>query len=217
MDFQLLASVPQEEVQRLRSIARRRPFRRGEVVFHRDDPGDSLHLISKGRFAIRNLTPLGDTLTVAVRGPGESFGEMALISADHRRNATVEALEPAETLVIVKGEFERLRRAHPDVTQVLLAFLAEEVRRLNERLLEALYLPVERRVLRRLADLCELYPEAGDRLLIPLTQEELANLAGATRPTVNQMLREEQRRGTLELERGRMVVLNRAEIVRRAR
>jgi CRP-like cAMP-binding protein len=217
MEWQLLKGVPPGEVQRLLSIARRRTFRRGEVVFHRDDPGDSLHLISKGRFAVRNLTPLGDTLTVAVRGPGENFGEMALVNADHRRTATVSALEQAETLVIVKGEFERLRRDHPDVVDVLLVFLTEEVRRLNERLLEALYLPVERRVLRRLAELCLLYPDAGARLEIPLTQEELANLAGATRPTVNQVLREEQRRGTVELERGRMVVLDRAEIVRRAR
>ena len=63
----------------LLQIARRRRFSRNEVVFHRDDPGDSLHLISKGRFAIRVMTPLGDTATIAVRGPGESFGEMALV------------------------------------------------------------------------------------------------------------------------------------------
>ncbi len=58
------------------------PFSRGEVVFHRDDPGDSLHLIVKGRFAIRVMTPLGDTATIAVRGPGESFGEMALVDEE---------------------------------------------------------------------------------------------------------------------------------------
>jgi CRP-like cAMP-binding protein len=217
MPWRLLAGLPEEELRRLTSIARRRRFTRGEVVFHRDDPGDSLHLIVKGRFAIRNMTPLGDTVTVAVRGPGESFGEMALVSAEHRRNATVAALEDAETLAVVKGEFDRLRSAHPAVTDVLLAFLADEVRRLNERLLEALYVPVERRVLRRLAELCELYPEDEQQLPIPLTQEELASLAGTTRPTVNQVLREEQRRGTLRLQRGRTVILDRAEIVRRAR
>jgi CRP/FNR family cyclic AMP-dependent transcriptional regulator len=217
MPWRLLEGVPAEDVRRLTSIARRRRFARGEVVFHRDDPGDSLHLIVKGRFAVRNMTPLGDTVTVAVRGPGDSFGEMALVNADHRRSATVAALEEAETLAVVKGEFERLRSAHPTVTDVLLRFLAAEVLRLNERLLEALYVPVERRVLRRLAELCELYPEDEDRLEIPLTQEELASLAGTTRPTVNQVLREEQRRGMIDLQRGRTVVLDRAAIVRRAR
>src|SRR3954453_2159426 len=173
MAFRLLAGVPDEDVRSLTSIARRRRFGRGDIVFHRDDPGDSLHLVVKGGVAIRNMTPLGDTVTVAVRGPGDSFGEMALVSAEHRRNATVAALEDAETLAVAKGEFERLRSEHPAVTDGLLDFLADEVRRLNERLLEALYVPVERRVLRRLAELCDLYPEDERQLLIPLTQEEL--------------------------------------------
>ena len=70
---------------------------------------------------------------------------------------------------------------------------------LNERLLEALYVPVERRVLRRLVELAELYPGADGRSRDTLTQEALAELAGAARPTVNQVLREEEKRGTIEL------------------
>ena len=61
--------VPDEEVRRLLSVARRRRFSRHEVVFHREDPADSLHLISKGRFAIRIMTPLGETVTIGIRGP----------------------------------------------------------------------------------------------------------------------------------------------------
>jgi CRP-like cAMP-binding protein len=86
---------------------------------------------------------------------------------------------------------------------------------LNERLLEALYVPVERRVLRRLAELTQESP-AGDPVEIPLTQEELAELAGTTRATVNRILRDEQRRGNLELQRGRTIVLRREELVGRA-
>jgi CRP-like cAMP-binding protein len=217
VSWPLLAGVPEEEVRRLVSIARRRTFSRGEVVFHRDDPGDVLHLVVKGRFAVRSTTPLGDTVTIAVRGPGDCFGEMALVSDEPRRIATVAALEAAETLGVGRTEFDRLCATHPAVTRVLLAFLVAEVRRLNERLVEALFLPVERRVLRRLAELCELYPGEEDRLVIPLTQEELANLAGTTRPTVNLVLREEQRRGALELRRGEIVVLDRVAVVRRGR
>ena len=76
MRWPLLAGVPDEEVQRLLSVARRRRFARNEVVFHRDDPADSMHLIAKGRFAIRIMTPLGHTATIAVRGAGENFGEI---------------------------------------------------------------------------------------------------------------------------------------------
>lgn len=215
MHWRLVAGVPEEDVRRLLSIARRRRFRRHEVVFHRDDPGDSLHLVNKGRFAIRIMTPLGDTVTIGVRGPGDSFGEMALVTEGMRRSATVEALEDAETFAVYIAEFEQLRNEHPSVNQVLIAFLAEEVRRQNELVLEALYIPVERRILRRLAELAGLY--GGEQSVIPLTQEELAEMAGTTRSTVNRVLQEEQQRGTLELKRGKTIVLDAEEIARRAR
>lgn len=210
-----MTGVPEEDVRRLLSIARRRRFSRHEVVFHRDDPGDSLHLVNKGRFAIRIMTPLGDTVTIGVRGPGDSFGEMALVTDGMRRSATVAALEEAETFAVYLAEFEQLRKEHPSVNQVLIAFLAEEVRRQNELVLEALYIPVERRILRRLAELAELY--GGEESVIPLTQEELAEMAGTTRSTVNRVLQDEQQRGTLELKRGRTIVLDADEIARRAR
>jgi CRP-like cAMP-binding protein len=79
MEWRLLEGVPGEEVRSLLSVARRRSFRKGEVVFHRGDPSDSLHLISKGRFKLEVMTPLGEPATIAVRGPGDSFGEMAIV------------------------------------------------------------------------------------------------------------------------------------------
>ena len=213
----MLAGVPAEDVRQLLQIARRRPFARNEVVFHRDDPGDSLHLISKGRFSVRVMTPLGDVATMAVRGPGESFGEMVLLSEDARRSATVTALEEAETFAIYRPEFERLRQQQPAVDKLLLRFLTDEVRRLNERLLEALYVPVEKRVRRRLIELAALYPSEDGEALITLTQEALAELAGASRATVNQVLREEEKRGLIELRRGATRVLDLESLRERAR
>jgi CRP/FNR family cyclic AMP-dependent transcriptional regulator len=215
MEWPLLADLPAEDVRQVLSIARRRTFGKGEVVFHRDDPADSLHLISKGRFAIRIMTPLGDIATIAIRGPGNSFGEMALLSDGRRRAATVAALEPAESFAVYQDDFLRVRRQHPGVNDVLFTFLAEEVRRQNERLLEALYVTVERRVLRRLVELAEIYGDRGGE--IPLTQEVLAEMAGTTRQTLNEVAREEQRRGTIELRRGVTIVLDRDELARRAR
>jgi CRP/FNR family cyclic AMP-dependent transcriptional regulator len=213
--WRLLQGVADADVQQLLAVARRRRFARNEVVFHRDDPGDSLHLVDKGRFAVRIISPLGDTVTVAVRGRGDSFGEMALVAESPRRTATVVALEQAETFAVYKDDFEQLRRDQPAVEQLLLAFLVSEVRMLNERLLEALYLPVERRVLRRLAELTAASTEQEAE--IPLTQEALAELAGTTRATINRVLRDEEKRGTIRLERGRTIVLDRDQITRRAR
>jgi CRP/FNR family transcriptional regulator, cyclic AMP receptor protein len=215
--WRLVEGVPEEDVGLLVSVARRRRFERHEVVFHRHDPADSLHLISKGRFAVRIMTPRGDRTTIAVRGPGDAFGEMALVAEGHRRSATVAALEAAETFCVYQGDFARLRRAHPSIDQVLLGFLAAEVRRQNELLLEALYLPAERRLLRRLLELADHYDGEGDEALVPLTQEELAELAGTSRATVNRVLREEEERGSVALRRGRTVIRDREALARRAR
>jgi CRP-like cAMP-binding protein len=214
VSWRLVLGVPEEEVRRLLSVARRRRFSRNEVVFHRDDPADSLHLVEKGRFAVRIMTPLGDTATIAVRGPGDSFGEMALVDEAGRRAATVTALEEAETFAVFRDDFRRLRKEHPTIDRVLISFLAAEVRRQNELLLEALYVPAERRVLRRLVELVEVYGGAGGE--VPLTQEALAEMAGTSRATVNAVLRREQERGTIELRRGRTVVLELDALSRRA-
>src|SRR5262249_28898974 len=153
VEWRLLQGLPEQEGRQLLQLARRRRFRRGEGVFHRDDPADSLHLVVKGRFAVRVMTPLGEQATIAVRGPGEGFGEMALVGPAARRSATVEALEEAETFCVYEREFARLRKEHAEVNELLIGFLVAEVQMLNERLLEALYVPVERRVLRRLREL----------------------------------------------------------------
>jgi CRP/FNR family transcriptional regulator, cyclic AMP receptor protein len=202
MEWQLFADVPPEDVRRLLAIARRRTFARGEVVFHRDDPANALHLILTGRFGVSITTPLGETALLAVRGPGDAFGELALVSGrETLRSATVAALEPGETRSVFRDDFARLRREHPDVDAVLTAILAERVTRLSERLTEAYYLAAEARVLRRLEELAELYGGA-----VPLPQEALAELAGTSRATVNRVLREQEKQGHVQLGRARIVV-----------
>jgi len=207
VEFRLLSDLPPEDVRALLAVSRRRTFDKGEVVFHRDDPGDSLHLVVKGSFAIRLMTPLGDTVTVGVRGPGDNFGEMALAAPESRRSATVAALQPSETMAVRFTEFERVRKTYPDITNVLIAFLAGEIRRQNELLLDALYVPADRRVLRRLVELADMYAD-GDGV-IALNQEELAQIAGTSRATVNRVLREQEQRGAVALARGKTAIVDR--------
>jgi CRP/FNR family cyclic AMP-dependent transcriptional regulator len=214
VEWELLRDVPPPEVRRLLSIARRRTFRRGEVVFHEGDPADSLHLVAKGRYAVRITTPLGEDALLALRGPGDAFGELALVSGGESvRSATVEALEPGETHAVYRPEFDRLRREHPRVSEVLVAALAEALRRTNTLVLDAYYAPAEKRILRRLLDVARVYPDGTVRL----TQEGLASLAGTSRATVNRVLRDEERRGTLELRRGVTVLRDPDALARRAR
>src|SRR4051794_18759680 len=110
MRWALFDGLPENEVRDVVALARWRRFTRGEAVFHQDDPADSMHLINKGRFAVRGVGPLGQAVVLTVLGPGESFGELALVNpTDARRSARVEALEPGETLCVHRIDFDRLR------------------------------------------------------------------------------------------------------------
>jgi CRP-like cAMP-binding protein len=219
MKWALLDGVPEDDVQQLLSIARRRKFARGEVVFHEHDPADTLHLIDKGRFAVRVATPLGDTAILAVLGPGQMFGELALLGDDEeRRSATVAALEASETRSVHRIDFERLRERNPGTSNVIVAILSGQMRRLSRHLVEALYVSAEKRVLRRLLEVAEIYgDEDGGEVMVPLTQEDLAGLAGTSRATVNRVLRDEEARGTVKLGRGRTTVLDVETLTRRGR
>ena len=217
MRWPLLDGIGDEELREFQSIARRRRFSRGEVVFHERDPADTLHLIAKGRFAVRISTPVGDTAILTVLGPGGMFGELALLGGeDPRRSATVSALEAGETLSVHRLDFDALRRRHPETAEVLIAILAGQVRRLSGHLVEALYVPAEKRVRRRLLEVAALYGD-GAGTVVPLTQEDLADLAGTSRATVNRVLREEEERGTVALGRGRTTVVEPDGIARRGR
>jgi CRP-like cAMP-binding protein len=166
---------------------------------------------------VQIATPLGDIATLSVRGPGDAFGELALLGRESSRSATVSAIEPAETYSVYRGDFERLRREFPAVNDVLIGILAQHLRRLSEQLIEAHYIPATRRVLRRLLEMAELYGETSEAVVVPLTQEDIAGLAGTSRATVNSVLRAEAERGTIELGRAKTVVLEPDELERRAR
>lgn len=199
----LFKELPEAELRRLVSIARRRRFGRNEVVFHRGDPADTLHLVVRGYFIARIETPVGDVVGMSVHGPGDAFGELALLEIGEARSTTVGALADGETYAVHQSDFERLRQEYPEVNDVLTRLLAQRLRRTSELLAEALFVSAETRVLRRLSELASLYGS-----VVPLSQEVLAGLAGTSRATVNRVLRKEVERGTVTLGRGRISVLD---------
>jgi CRP/FNR family transcriptional regulator, cyclic AMP receptor protein len=216
MDWPVLAPVPAEDRRRLVAGLGRRAYRRDEVIFHQGDPADTLHLIATGHVSVRVTLPGGEFVIVAILGPGDAFGELALVDGPRPRGATVIALESCETLSLGRDQFERLRASYPGVNRFLVELLSARVDRLNGHLLEALYVPAERRVLRRLLDLCQLYAGDGQHVVIPVTQDMLASLAGTTRPTANQVLGRLAASQLVEVSRGQILVLNRTELRQRA-
>ena len=216
MEFRVLEGVPPADERAFLAMARRRTFDREEIVFHQGDAADAVHLITKGRFALRVVSAFGDSAMLAVRGPGETFGEFALLATDRRRTVTVAALERGETMSIGRDAFRDLVGRHPELNDVLVALLAERLRYSDERILAAHFLDADARVRWALLQLVPLYRD-DDGVSVPLTQENLAELAGTARGTVNRVLRDEQERGVVALERGCVQVLDPGGLAARVR
>jgi CRP-like cAMP-binding protein len=190
-----------------------RHYRRGEVIFHADDPADSLHLIVAGRVLVRRTLPGGMRAIIAFLRPGEFFGELALITSDPPapRNATVQAVSSTTTLVIGARRFADLRRRRPAVDRFLAEVLAARVARLDKQLVEALLMPAESRVVHSLLTLLDDEPGAA----VEITQEDLAAVAGTSRATANRVLRSLERTGLVRLTRARIEVLDPEGLARR--
>ena len=195
----------------------RRAFRKHDTLFHEGDPGDTLHIIEKGHVAIRCSTPSGDVATLTVLGSHASFGEQALLSADAVRTASAVALDVVETRALHRNEFEALRRTNPTVERFLIEALAAQVRRLSMQLVEALFVPADARVVRRVALLADLYANGDGPVSVPLRQDDIASMAGTARPTANRVLKQLESDGLISLTRGRLDVLDLAALRRRAR
>ena len=144
--------------------------------------------------------------TLAIVGPGGVVGEMGLVRAARMRSATIQALAPTETHSLNRETFDRLRREHPAVDALLVQILADRVAEMTERLLDALYTPAPQRVASFIETLADRYRDESGTATIPLTQEDLASLAGTSRLTVSRVLRDMRERGQVEVSRGRLVV-----------
>ncbi len=218
MDWTLLSPLPEDERAAVLAAARRRTFAKGEVVFHEGDPADALHLVVSGFLAVRVSTPDGEAATINVLGPGDHVGELALVdrSATTSRSATVVALQAAETRVLSASTFHELCRKRPVLEGLLVDLLAERIRELSARVLDLMYLGIDRRLYRTLLDLGDRFEPGSAAPVIPLTQEQLSDLVGGTRPTVNQVLQRLLDQGVIELGRGRVTVVDRPALLRKA-
>jgi CRP-like cAMP-binding protein len=213
----LLQGLPSDEQGKLIERAKRRSYDAGEIVYQEGDPADSFHVVLDGRLAVTVTSADGREQTAGIIERDEIFGELSLVMVEGHRRATVRALEPTETLIIFRRDFDHLRQRHRAFSDLLIDILTHRVLALSGQLEEALYLPVQTRILRRLVELARSYGGGDEPAVIPLTQEDIAGLAGTARATVNRILRAERSRGTLSLEKRRITVLDLDSLVRRAR
>lgn len=186
----LFASLSDEEIRALTSVARRRAFRAGEVIFHRDDPGQVLYVIKEGKVKICLISPDGQEISLVVFGKGECFGELALLDG-LPRSADAIALEKVECYTLQRSDFHNAIMKNPKISIQVLEVLSKRLRSTDQQVEDLIFLDVYGRVAKKLLELAEAHgTPSGDgvRIEVRLTQQELASMVGASRESVNKVM-----------------------------
>jgi CRP/FNR family transcriptional regulator len=215
----LFAALDDDAAGRLMQSMTQRHLERGDVLFHEGDQGDRLYVIREGKIKLGRRSSDGRENLVAILGPGEMFGELSLFDPGPR---TMTATAVAETQLLGVGheDLNGLLSGRPEVAKVLLGALAQRLRRTNESLADLVFTDVPGRVAKALLDLSSRFgrpTEEGILVAHDLTQEELAQLVGASRETVNKALADFATRGWLRLEARAVILMDVERLKRRAR
>jgi CRP-like cAMP-binding protein len=218
----VLGTLPQEELAELARRMRGRTYRRGERIVRQGEPGDALYVLLRGRVKVVAETASGEEPVLTVLGPGELFGEMALLDGGPRA-ATVVALEAVHAAVLGRDDFRALLRRSPDAAERVLASLTGMIRRTSQQITDLLALTIPARLAKKLLELGAAHGRAVGRgangtdvvaIEVPLTQEDLAAMVGGTRPTINKLLGTYEAAGAI-VRAGRRITIVQPEILRR--
>lgn len=212
----LFAGLAPEQLTRLAEACRRRLVRADETLFFEGDPGHTLYLVVSGQIKIQRVTPSGKLVVLALRGPGEHVGEMALLDGEPR-SADAVTVEPCELLMLDRDQFLRCMGEQPQIALNMLASLTRRLREAANQVEGFRELDVLGRVAAVLLELAESHGEiedAGIRITLRVTQQELADRIGATRVSVNKALGRLKRVRAIRAESGDLVVTNRGELQR---
>ncbi|HVQ96898.1 MAG TPA: Crp/Fnr family transcriptional regulator [Mycobacteriales bacterium] len=215
----LFQGVAAEDAEALSAQFEYLDYPRGSVVFHEGEPGDSLYIVLAGKIKLGRRTADGRESLVAVMGPSDQFGELSTFDPGPR-TATAQAVTDARLARISKPALRGWIASRPQIAEQLLRVLARRLRRTNNHLADLIFTDVPGRVAKQLLQLAQRFGtvEGGHlRVTHDLTQEELAQLVGASRETVNKALADFAQRGWLRLEGKSVVILDRERLARRAR
>lgn len=204
----LFADLNKDALAGLAAHLRRRTFRKETIIFHQDQAGDALYVIESGRVRMFRSAEDGQEFTVDTLGPGDFFGEMALLDG-LPRSASAFAEEDCVTHTLARPDFQTQLSRSPEMASALLELLSARLRKLMHHAETLAFLDVHARVRHVLVDLARRYglKEAGGVLInAEVTQGELATMVGATRERVNRALASLRAQGVIEVRGKRMVI-----------
>ncbi len=196
---------------------RRRTFRHGTMIFHKDQAGDALYIVESGRVRIFLPKESGEELWVEFAGPGDVFGELALLDG-RPRSASAEVVEDTILHTISREEFGRYVTATPQFAMGLIELLGNRLRHLTEYAESLAFLDVHARLARVLLEMADRYGVRKDGSIeidLDITQADLATMVGATRERVNRALSSFREQGAIELRGKKITLLDPGRLRRR--
>lgn len=207
----LFAELDDRDVEHVAQVVRERACAAREVLVHQGDGSGDLFAVLQGRLKVATSSAEGENVVLSILGPGEVFGEIALLDGAER-SATVTAFEPCRLLVVPRAAFLGVLRAFPDLALRLLATMAKRIRILTSRAEDSMLLDVPTRLARTILALAARFGVPGGagriRVTIRLRQQELGDLVGATREMVNKCLAVWKRQRLVQHTRGVLLLLN---------
>ena len=207
------ADAPSESLDKLTEFAEERQMVRGDILFEEGDPPDALYVVTHGRLAIALANPIDNRESVvALMEVGDLFGELGMLD-DRPRSALARALEPSRVLAVPYEPVIAMFHAQPTMLWNVTRLLAQRLRTMDEALADSVFLDVTGRTAKRLLELAN----GGDHFTLPVTQEELAGMVGASRERVNKAIASFIRLGWLEQRDRQYTITQRDRLELRAR
>ena len=213
----LFTGLAEEEIQELMALAKRRTFRSGEVIFHRDDPGQVLYVMKEGKVKICLISPDGQEISLAVLGKGDCFGEFAILDS-LPRSADAVAMEKVECYTLQRSDFHNAVMKNPKIAIQIMEVLTKRLRTTDEMIEDLIFLDVPGRVAKKLLELADSHGvkvEDGVRIDVRLTQQELASMVGASRESVNKVMGYFTDKRFISSDKHRITLLRITELRRR--
>ena len=204
----LFSELSREELDSISRVSVPRSYPKGVRVFHEGDHSDACYIVRSGDLRVTREHPDGRAIALATLGPGDIFGELAMLDGE-ARSASVEALSECQLLALPAADVRRLLRGSSEITVKLVVALTRRLREANERIARQSFQTVPSRVAGVLSQLtAEEAPLQGrEGVTIRMTQADLAQLAGTSRESVSRFLAVLERAGVVHVGRGRVTVL----------
>ncbi|MGC7846231.1 Crp/Fnr family transcriptional regulator [Desulforudis sp. 1088] len=211
----LFAALPPEALKSVASIVRERRYAKGRLIFVEGEPGDGVFLLQEGRIKLTRQTPDGREHILHYVNPGEVFAEIVLFDGG-TYPATAEVVEDARVGVILNPDFDDLIVKHPELALAMLRIMSRRLRTAQEKVMSLALHDVTRRLVAAILTLAEDHgqPEGnGLRINFNITNQDLGNLIGASRESVNRTLGELRQAGAIEIDRQQIIVRDRKRLL----